>query len=140
MRINTKDITFNTQANNGSFGIHCYHGETFTGIVFDIWGTSNLTKTEYAVHNGKQEGIEKCYYETGKIESETQYKNGLEDGLSIIYTADGNIEEKNFFEKGIMIWSEAYENDEVMLRYDIEENSADYKALVRLRLTNNNTH
>jgi antitoxin component YwqK of YwqJK toxin-antitoxin module len=137
MRINIKDITFKSHANDGSFGIHFYNGEIFTGTVFDNWGTSNIVKTEYTVLNGKQEGNEKCYFENGKPESETQYKNGLEDGLSIIYTGDGNIAEKIFFEKGIMIWSEVYEDDNLMSRYDLEKDSSDYKALERLRLINN---
>lgn len=41
--------------------------------------------------NGKREGIQKVYYESGIIERETSYKNGLIDGLMKNYYPNGNI-------------------------------------------------
>ncbi|WP_367867227.1 toxin-antitoxin system YwqK family antitoxin [Pedobacter sp. WC2423] len=133
MKVKISDIEFNNPINDGTFGIHLYEGDKLTGFVFENWTDTDILKTEYEVKNGLQDGLEKCYYQDGKLESQIEYKKGREHGEARYYDENGELIEKIIFEYGIGISYEIYENGILSNREDIEEDSAEYRNLLRFR-------
>lgn len=50
--------------------------------------------------NGRLEGIQKTYFENGKIASEINFVNGMKQGDFIQYFSDGSKEQEGYYEKG----------------------------------------
>jgi antitoxin component YwqK of YwqJK toxin-antitoxin module len=46
-------------------------------------------KSEMFYKNGKLDGLQKEYYDNGKIQQETEFKNGAQDGVYNYYSDDG---------------------------------------------------
>ena len=66
--------------------------------------------------DGKQEGINKGYYESGKLSSETPYVRNncgtwYTDGIRKRYYISGNIKEEYVFKKGILILGVDYDKN-----------------------------
>ena len=87
----------------------------FTGIVENykvppISEGDSILEGKIPFKNGKVEGIQKDYYENGKIKREISHKNGVVDGLAKVY-----------YPTGKLMLEENYKNDQldgIVKRYD----------------------
>ena len=73
-------------------------------------------KSELFYSNGQLDGIQKEYYDNGKLQQETEFKDGIQDGVYNYYSDDG-----------ILRMSYMYENGEKVSGGIIEEETTEAK-------------
>jgi antitoxin component YwqK of YwqJK toxin-antitoxin module len=80
-------------ANLGSVKIWEYWPE---GVLRRVWRMTRIsTKSEFRV-----QGLERCYWRTGSLFSQSRYRNGNLDGLSKTYHSNGRISSIGSYKKG----------------------------------------
>ncbi|MDR2904454.1 MAG: toxin-antitoxin system YwqK family antitoxin [Helicobacteraceae bacterium] len=61
---------------------------------------SGKVSGEIPYKNDKREGVEKSFYESGELSSETPYKNGVKDGIAKGYKKDGKLNYERPYKNG----------------------------------------
>ena len=62
--------------------------KTFTGVRQEQWG-NGILKSKIHYKNGKKEGRETIWYESGEKKSESHWRNGIQNGLKFEWREDG---------------------------------------------------
>lgn len=64
--------------------------ELFTGELYEEFNGQIVS--EYEVKNGKKEGIQKDYFQSGELEEISEWRGNLKYGISKVYEEQGRLE------------------------------------------------
>ena len=76
---------------------------------------NGVLKEKGAMFLGLKEGIWKCYFESGAIEKEIDYKNNIKNGIYYRWFENGNLAIEALYKNGNLIgmWKEYHENGQL---------------------------
>jgi hypothetical protein len=112
--------------------IYSHRGELFTGIGYDHDPTTGISEVSYV--DGRQEGVSRDWYPSGRLKSETDYRANDHHGFNRDYREDGTISLEEFYEFGLRVWSKTFdEHGRVVESYQILEGSEKYRRLDHYR-------
>ena len=77
-----------------------YHGEQFTGIVFDVFNDDQL-KYEIKYQDGKKNGLSVRYFNNGDVEYKFNYKDGKLHGKIQFWNEQGDLMSSLMMRNGI---------------------------------------
>jgi antitoxin component YwqK of YwqJK toxin-antitoxin module len=125
--INFENIDYDYENN-----IHLYKGEPFSGIAFEINSLKDLEET--MIIGGLKNGYYRKWYPSGVLKTEVYLLNNIYHGLKWEWFESRNIKSEAIYEFGILmkecIWDD---NGELLSKYQIDENTAQYNSLLILR-------
>jgi antitoxin component YwqK of YwqJK toxin-antitoxin module len=87
----------------GGIARYNYKGKPFTGFIIYNYFKSGTIAAEIEYTNGYQEGVEREFYENGKMKNEFHTKNNMLDGVTKCWDEDGNLISEKIWEKGKLI-------------------------------------
>jgi antitoxin component YwqK of YwqJK toxin-antitoxin module len=88
----------------GGLPVYNYKGKPFTGFIIEYFPSKmGVIESEIEYTNGYQEGVQRAFYEDGKLESEIYTKNNMLDGTNKIWDKEGNLISERVWEKGKLI-------------------------------------
>lgn len=88
----------------GGIPIYNHNGKPFTGFIIEYFPNKpGIIESEIEYQNGYQDGLDRQYYENGKIEHEYNTKNNRLDGICRDWDKDGNLISEQIWSKGKLI-------------------------------------
>jgi len=102
IRVTEEKLEF-VNIDGGGIPIYIYKGKPFTGIIVDYFFNSEIVAGETEYINGYQEGVDREYYESGKIKNEFNSKNNKLHGVCKKWDEEGNLISTTNWENGIKI-------------------------------------
>jgi len=97
------------------------------GEIKTFYSDSAKVKTIYNYNaDGKLDGLQKEFFESGKLKAEYQMKNGIRDGKGNEYYEDGQIAWERLFKDGTGLGTEYYPNGMKMRERVYENNKQVY--------------
>lgn len=80
-----------------------YKGKPFTGLLIEYYDNSSVIFSETEYQNGYEDGVEREFYENGKMKYENHRKNNMLDGICKDWDKDGNLISEQIWSKGKLI-------------------------------------
>ena len=102
LRVKDEDLEF-IDIDGGGIPIYHYQGKPFTGIIVDYFFGTNIIAGETEYINGYQEGVDRVYYENGKIEYECFKKDNKLHGIYRDWDKEGNLISTTEWKDGVKI-------------------------------------
>lgn len=100
LKVKDEDLEF-INIDGGGIPIYHYQGKPFTGIVMEYYEDELARELGYV--NGFQEGIERAYYDNGKIEYEYHLKDNKLHGICKDWDEKGNLISTTEWKEGVKI-------------------------------------
>lgn len=100
LKVKEQDLEF-IDIDGGGIPIYHYQGKPFTGILLEYYDDILYREIEYL--NGYQEGVERVFYENGKIKNEFHLKDNLLHGVCKSWDEKGNLTTEGIWENEILI-------------------------------------
>lgn len=102
LRVKDEDLEF-IGIDGGGIPIYHYQGKPFTGIIVDYFTGSNIVAGETEYINGYRDGVDREYYENGKIQYEFNSKNNKLHGICKDWDENGNLLSTSEWKDGVKI-------------------------------------
>lgn len=100
LRVKEEDLEF-VDIDGGGTPIYHYQGKSFTGMLLEYYDSILYREIEYI--NGYEDGVEKVFYESGKIKHEFHSKNNKLDGICKDWDEEGNLISTTEWKEGVKI-------------------------------------
>ncbi|MDV2448936.1 hypothetical protein CMU93_15665 [Elizabethkingia anophelis] len=78
LRVKDEELEF-IYIDGGGTPIYHYQGKPFTGMLLEYYDNILYRENEYI--NGYEDGVERVFYENGKVKNEFQSKNNKLNGI-----------------------------------------------------------
>lgn len=102
LKVSEKDLEY-TGFDGGGRAMYNYKGKPFSGFIVYYYFKSYTISAEIEYQNGYQDGVEREYYENGKMKYENYTKNNRLDGVCRDWDKDGNLISEQIWSKGKLI-------------------------------------
>jgi len=100
LKVKEEDLEF-IDIDGGGIPIYHYQGKPFTGLMMEYYGKELFRELGYV--NGYQEGIERVFYDNGKIKHEFYLKNNKLHGECKQWDEEGNLISTSYWENEVKI-------------------------------------
>ena len=100
LRVKDEDLEF-IDIDGGGTPIYHYQGKPFTGMLLEYYDNILYREIEYL--KGYEEGVERVYYDNGKIKYEFHSKNNKPHGISKNWDEEGNLISTTEWKEGVKI-------------------------------------
>jgi antitoxin component YwqK of YwqJK toxin-antitoxin module len=102
LKVKEEDLEF-IDIDGGGIPIYHYQGKPFTGIIIDYFLDTNVVAGETEYINGYQEGVERVYYDNGKLKHEFHLKDNKLHGVCKDWDEKGNLISTSYWENEVKI-------------------------------------
>ncbi|WP_407500597.1 toxin-antitoxin system YwqK family antitoxin [Elizabethkingia anophelis] len=100
LRVKEEDLEF-IDIDGGGTPIYHYQGKPFTGMLLEYYDNILYREIEYI--NGYEDGVERVFYENGKVKNEFQSKNNKLNGICKDWDEEGNLISTTEWKDGVKI-------------------------------------
>ncbi|AQX04351.1 hypothetical protein BAX97_00255 [Elizabethkingia meningoseptica] len=97
LRVKDEDLEF-IDIDGGGIPIYHYQGKPFTGIMMEYYNNELYRELGYV--NGYQEGVERVFYDNGKIKHEFHLKDNKFHGECKDWDEKGNLISTDYWKNG----------------------------------------
>lgn len=112
--------------------VYTYQGRRFTGIAYE--DQPGVGRSEISYVDGRQEGLARDWYPSGRLKGETMYVANGRHGHSREFREDGTLASEASYEYDILVRSTRFdEQGNTVERFDIPEEGPGFAHLQRLR-------
>lgn len=102
LKVTERDLEY-TGFDGGGRAMYNYKRKPFSGFLIEYYDNSTVIFSETEYQNGYEDGVEREFYENGKMKYENHSKNNRLDGLCRDWDKDGNLISEQIWSKGKLI-------------------------------------
>ncbi|OBS13475.1 hypothetical protein ATE49_12490 [Elizabethkingia miricola] len=100
LRVKEEELEF-IDIDGGGTPIYHYQGKPFTGMLLEYYDNILYREIEYI--NGYEDGVERVFYENGKVKNEFQSKDNKLNGICKDWDEEGNLISTTEWKDGVKI-------------------------------------